>query len=563
MYNELREAWQEMTAPGAPFEVVEIEVRGNKLRAYKNAMPSVRHLWQGSALHGSADYLVYENERWSYSDAHRDVASLGAWLVDQGVQPGDRVAIAMRNYPEWMLLYWACASIGAVAVGMNAWWTSAEMQYALEDSAPKVVFCDAERLERLLPIRAAVPQAEVVAIRCDAPPNVHSYSSLLGGGDLPEVEIDPDSDVCLFYTSGTTGKPKGAQLTHRGCTNNLMSILFWQGALIAARVKAGAPKPEAKPDPPQPSALIATPLFHVTANNCGAYPMTLIGGKLVTTYKWDPGQALEIIERERITNFSGVPTMTRELLAHPDLEKHDTSSLATLGGGGAKFQADLVEKVESRKGATRSNTGYGLTEVSGIITANTAEYLRDKPETVGPAMPCYETRIVDDAGNDAPAGSPGELWVRGAQVVAGYWNRPEATAEDITDGWFHTGDIATIDEDGFIEIVDRKKEMVLRGGENVYCSEVESALFEHPAVAEAAVFGVPDERLGEEVGAAAVIRPGASLSAEELRTWCGERLAKFKIPKYLWMRSEPLPRNANGKFVKRELKEQCDVADAR
>ena len=563
MYKELREAWQEMTAPGAPFELVDLEIRGNKVRTYKNAMANVRQLWEGSVLHGANDYLVYGDERWSYADAHRDVASIAAWLVEQGIEPGDRVAIAMRNYPEWMLCYWATASIGAVAVGMNAWWTSAEMQYALKDSAPKVVICDDERLERLLPVRSKAPDFELVAVRCTAPENVHSYASLLGGGTLPEVEIDPDSDVCLFYTSGTTGSPKGAQLTHRGCTNNLMSILFWQGVLIAARVKANAPKPAPKENPPQPSALIATPLFHVTANNCAAYPMTLIGGKLVTTYKWDATEALKIIERERITTFNGVPTMARELLTHPQLNSHDTSTLATLGGGGAKFQADLVEKVEARKNNTRSNTGYGLTETSGIITANSAEYLRDKPETVGPAMPCYETRIVGEDGNDMPSGEPGELWVRGAQVVAGYWNRPEATAEDITDGWFHTGDIATIDEDGFIQIVDRKKEMVLRGGENIYCFEVESVLFAHPDVNEAAVFSVPDERLGEEVGAAAVLRPGATLTAAALRDYCAERIAKHKVPRYLWLRDEPLPRNANGKFVKRELKEQCELADAK
>ena len=571
MYDELRTAWGELTAPGAPFEVGEVEVRGIRMRAFTHAPATLRDLWLGSRAHGEADYLVYEGERWSYDRAHQQVGSIGAWLVSQGVAPGDRVAIAMRNYPEWLLVYWATVSVGAVAVGMNAWWTSEEMRFALCDSEPKVLVCDDERLQRLQAVRSEVPCEQVVAVRCETtlPADTIPFDALLTGGALPDHDADTDADACLFYTSGTTGNPKGARLTHRSCTNNLFSMAFWGAAQTRARKLARTREaPAAKSamtrstPPPQACSLLTTPLFHVTANNCGAHSATAGGGKLVLMYKWDAAKALRLIEEERVTTFGGVPTMARELLAHPDLAKTDTSSLALIGGGGAKFQSDLVHKVEGRKGRTRPNTGYGLTETSGIITANSADFLVDKAESVGPVMPCFEAQCVDDDGRVVAAGQPGELWVKGAQVVAGYWNRPEATAEAITEGWFHTGDIAVIDEDGFVEIVDRKKDMVLRGGENVYCSEVESALFDHPDVAECAVFGVPDERLGEEVGAAIRLRAGSTADAQGLRAHCGDRIAKHKVPRYVWLLDEALPRNANGKFVKRDLRERLDPADA-
>jgi long-chain acyl-CoA synthetase len=279
------------------------------------------------------------------------------------------------------------------------------------------------------------------------------------------------------------------------------------------------------------------------------------GGRIVLSYKWDPGRALELIEREGVTNFSGVPTMSRELLAHPDWDKRDTSTLLGMGGGAA-MQPDLVHKVAGslKKGAP--STGYGMTETHGIITANAARAFVSKPESCGPVVPTLDAKLVDEAGNDLPPGpdTVGVLCVRGTVVIKGYLNRPEATADSIRDGWLNTGDIAKIDEDGFVYIVDRAKDMVLRGGENVYCSEVEAAIYRHGAVAEAAVFGMPDERLGEEVGAAVVLHPGASLTVEELRDFLSDKLAKYKIPAKVWFLDDPLPRNASGKFLKREVR---------
>ena len=312
----------------------------------------------------------------------------------------------------------------------------------------------------------------------------------------------------------------------------------------------------------QAAALVVTPLFHVTANNCVAHSMTMAGGKLVHMYKWDPGKALELIEAEKITVMSGVPVMSRELITHPKFSSTDTSSLKSVGGGGAQIQPDLVQKIEKTVATARPSTGYGMTETSGIITAIAADFFLDKPESAGPAMPCFEAQCFDEDGNALGVGELGELWVRGAQVIRGYLNRPEETSETITGGWLHTGDIAKIDEDGFIYIVDRKKDMVLRGGENIYCTEVEAVIYEHDSVSEVSVFGVPDRRLGEEVGAAIFLASGKSLSATELRSFLNQRIAKHKIPRFIWFTETPLPRNASGKFLKRKLQDELELENA-
>jgi long-chain acyl-CoA synthetase len=566
MYDQLREVWNELTAPGAQFEIVEVEVRGNRIRSYANAPRNLRDVWLSSHQFAERDYLVYHDERLTYADAHRQVAAVGAWLRDHGVAPGDRVAIAMRNYPEWLVAYWATVSIGAAVVGVNAWWVGRELVYGLNDSQPKVTIADQERLQRILEHQDEMPPMTLVGVRIpDAPPTgVVPWQTLVDhGGPLPAADIGPDEDACIFYTSGTTGNPKGAQLTHRGCVANIMNMAFWATCVTTIGQRTGTiPIPEPGSTPPPSASLLTTPLFHVTANNCVSHATTLGGGKLVCMYKWDAGEALKLIERERITAMTGVPVMSREVITHPDFDKYDTSSLLSLGGGGAQLQPDLVGKIDTRVKTARPNTGYGMTETCGIITSISADFFVDRPESCGPAMPSFEVKVVDADGNALPSGQVGELWVKGAPVIKGYLNRPEATAESITDGWLHTGDIARIDADGFIFIVDRAKDMVLRGGENVYCAEVEAAIYQHPAVAEATVFGVPDDRLGEEVGAAVFLKTGETATAEALRAHLRERISGHKVPRYIWLVNEPLPRNANGKFLKRELKERLAVDDA-
>ncbi len=558
-YAELKKAKDLLTGPGGDFEIVEEDILGNRIRSFKNAPPSVREVWLSTVQFSERPYLIYQDERLTYGDVHARVNSVAAWLVREGVQPGDRVAIAMRNYPEWMQIYWACVSIGVAVVGMNAWWTADEMGYALQDSAPKVIFLDPERLQRLHEQPEIAADLKVVGVRLqDKADGLTSWEEIIAQpGEMPEVTVDADSDACIFYTSGTTGRPKGAQLTHRGCVANLMNMSYAAASsALAVHLATGEAIPE---DPPPPVGLVTTPLFHVTANNCGAYPATAAGGTLVTMYRWDAGDALRLIEKERVTAMGGVPVMARELITHPDFSSTDTSSLTTLSGGGAQVPPDLVGKIESDVATARPGTGYGMTETCGIITSISADFFADRPESAGPAMPNFEVKCVDDAGNTVAQGELGELWVRGSSVIKGYINRPEATAEAITDGWLHTGDIARIDEDGFIYIVDRKKDMVLRGGENIYCAEVETVIYRHDAVAECSVFGVPDDRLGEEVGVAIVLKPGEQLTEQALRDHCAAVMAKHKIPRYIWLLDEALPRNASGKFLKRELRDRLSA----
>ncbi len=581
--EHLRAAWQHLTADGAPFAMKPIEVAGVPMRVFAAAPPTMRAVWELTAATRTQDrtltYVVYEDERYSYADIAADVRSLAHQLKDQfNVQPGDRVAIAMRNYPEWVTAYWATLCIGAAAVGMNAWWTPTEMEYGLADSRPKVLIADDERLERVNPglagLRATAP-LDVIRVRSNRTDgelaNSHAWSSIVNRdtapAELPAVTIDPNDDACIFYTSGTTGFPKGAQLTHRGCVNNIWNIVFWATAANAALSSLNPTNAPPAPTPgavnPQSVYMAPTPLFHVTANNCILHPGTLAGGRLVFTYKWDAARAIELIERERVTNFSGVPTMARELISHPDWQTRDTSSVVGLSGGGAAVQPDLVEKIQrTLEGQGTPGTGYGLTETHGIITANGNAFFLEKPASCGPVMPTFDAQLRDDDGNVVPSGSEetahntGVLWVRGPGVIKGYLNRLEATAEAIQDGWFNTGDIARIDGDGFLYIVDRAKDMVLRGGENVYCSEVEIAIYAHPDVVEAAVFGIPDERLGEEVAVGVLLKPGSSLDAAGLQTFLKEKLASYKIPARIWFLDAPIPRNASGKLVKRELRKQ-------
>lgn len=557
LYASLDKATQELTATGTPFELTRVDVQGQSILCYKSAPPNLRTVWLGSLLFGKKDYLVYNDERWTYESAHAQVASITNWLVSIGVQPGDRVAIAMRNYPEWLLSFWATVSIGATVVGMNAWWVEKEVRYALDDSKPKALLCDQERLGVFMRLHQDFPDLTVAVTRArgESPDWTTPWIDLLSmEDDLPNVDIDPDSDACIFYTSGTTGVPKGAQLTHRGCCTNIMNILFSGACSLRVRELQG--EEVLPPDQmPVPTVLITTPLFHVTANNCAAQIATVQGGKITLMYKWDPEIALELVEREKISNITGVPVMSRELIGHPKFADTDTSSLLVVGGGGAALQPDLVSKIDQAIETAVPNTGYGLTETSGIITAVNGDIFIDKPKSCGRAAPAFEVRVVDDEGRDVPVGEIGELWVRGGAVIAGYLNKPEDTAQAITDGWFHTGDLVYMDEQDFIYIVDRKKDMILKGGENIYCAEVENAIFAHEDVAECASFGVPDDRLGEEVGVAIVLKKNAVVDADAIKEHCKGQMAAFKVPRYIWFQDEPLPRNANGKFLKRQLRD--------
>jgi long-chain acyl-CoA synthetase len=371
---------------------------------------------------------------------------------------------------------------------------------------------------------------------------------------MPTTPIDEDDIAAILYTSGTTGQPKGATVSQRQVLANLQNIIF----LGVAAAMRGTPPPEAQSGV-QSASLLVVPLFHVTGCLSTMTVCYATGAKLVLmpVGKFDPDVAMQIIEREKVTAIGGVPTVMWRILESPNLEKYDLSSVQRASYGGAPAAPELLERIEKTFPLLRKTltTAYGLTETASVATAHGGDDYFAHPGSVGRAAPTVELRVVGESGNDMPAGERGEIWIKGPTVMAhGYWRRPDANEAAFTDGWFHTGDIGYLDADGFLYLVDRAKDMIIRAGENVYCVEVEHVLFEHPDVIDAAVVGVPHTTLGEEVKAVVQVRDGASVSEDEIRDFCREHLANFKVPEYVEIRDEPLPRNPAGKVLKNLLR---------
>ncbi|QFG26739.1 acyl--CoA ligase [Actinomadura sp. WMMB 499] len=553
-----------MTAPGQPFEMDEVDIRGVRTRVWKHAPPTLRDVLEASRAHGAADFIVYEDDRLTFAAHYARAAAFARALTERyGVRKGDRVAIAMRNYPQWSVAFFGAAAAGAVVVPLNAWWSAAELEYGLRDSGAAVLVADAQRAERLAGARPA-PDLTVLVARpgADLPPGAADFDAVVdaalaaAGGPAaavpPDVALAPEDDATIFYTSGTTGRPKGALGTHRNITGNPIGLAY---GLASAGVRAGRALGELTA-PQRRCTLLSVPLFHATGCHSVLVSSALQGGTVVLMYKWDVPTALRLIERERVTGFGGVPTMAWQVLTSPDFGEYDTSSLTGVSYGGAPAAPALVDKIRERLPERVPGNGYGLTETSSVTTYNGGVNYLEHPDSVGPPVAVCDVRVVGPDGAEVPAGEVGELLIKGPNVIKGYWNRPEETARAFVDGWFHSGDLARVDADGFVYIVDRAKDMLIRGGENVYCAEVEAALYEHPAVADCAVIGVPHDVLGEEVGAVVVPRPGASLTAEEAREFLAARIAAFKVPAHWWLRGEDLPRNPGGKILKTRLREE-------
>ena len=582
-----------LTAPGQIFEMGTATIRGQELRIWKHAPPSLRSILELSRGHGVKDFLVYEDERMTFGEHFTTAATMAARLVELGIDRGDRVAIAMRNLPEWVLAFWSGIAAGGVAVPLNAWWTGDELAYGLADSSASVLFCDIERLARLAPHLEGAHTLRVIVV-VDAHRgatgldvvdhgvgHVHLHDTELGDiafgtaaavrffdellGDvaddvaLPEIDVDPEDDATIFYTSGTTGRPKGAVGTHRNACTNLMNLAF-----IAQRAQLRFSDPDAPPSGNQNSFLLSVPLFHATGCLASMVVNTAAGGKLVMMHHFDPERALELIEREQVTSFGGVPTMALQILDAPSFATRDTSSVRSVAYGGAPAPPELVKRIKAAFPDGQPGNGYGLTETSAATSMNTGPDYVARPDSVGTPVPVTDVAVgPEDYVGTAPAPDrprgpevTGELWVRGPQVVRGYWNRPEETALVFTEGWLHTGDVARVDDEGFIYIVDRAKDVIIRGGENVYSVEVEAALFEHPDVADVAVSGVPHATLGEEVGAVVVPRDGRVIDEDELRGYVSARLARYNVPTRIWVRDGHLPRNPAGKVLKRRLRDE-------
>jgi steroid-24-oyl-CoA synthetase len=580
----LAEVTATLTAPGQMFEMETLPIRDIPTRTWKHAPPTLRAVLELSAAHGDATFLVYEDERMSFAEHLRTAAALSRSLADRyGIVKGDRVAIAMRNLPEWIIAFWASIAAGAVVVPLNAWWTGGELAYGLADSGTSVVLCDEERKDRILPELDQMPELRVMVVTNEepdpaggrrpvttgeadrpggAPLPIVSFADAVGpvtdDVTLPDVDLQPDDDATIFYTSGTTGRPKGAVGTHRNSASNLMN-LFW--VATSGSMRRSGPNLDGGGSH-QNSNLLSVPLFHATGCHAILVSNTAAGGKLVMMHHFDPERALELIEREQITIFGGVPSMVMQVIDSPSFATRDTSSVRSISYGGAPCPPDLVRRIKEHFPGGAPGQGYGLTETSAMTTMNSGDDYVRKPDSVGPPAPVCDVAVVpeDYEGDEPPPGEPpdpsavGQLWIKGPNVVRGYWKRPEDTAMVFTQGWLHTGDIGRIDEEGFVHVVDRAKDVIIRGGENVYCVEVEAALFEHPAVADCAVIGVPHPVLGEEVGAVVVLRPGQEIGADELGRFVGERLAAFNVPSRFWFRAEQLPRNPAGKVLKRQLR---------
>ena len=553
-----------LTRPGSTFEIEEREIRGIRTRVWKNAPPTMREVFLLARAYGERTFVVYRDERASYEAFARAALAIAEALRRAGVGKGDRVAIAMRNVPEWPAVFFGCLLAGGVATLLNAWWTGPELEYGLLDSGAKVAFVDRERLERLSEHLHNCPALERVFVSREgeevAHPKVSRLESVIGEVNswpllpdrpLPEVTLDAEDDATILYTSGTTGKPKGAVGTHRNSCSALMPRPYSQARNCLRR---GEPVPAPDAAAPQKSSLLPIPLFHTTGCHAIMLPLIAAGGKLVLMHKWDPELALQLIERERITSTGGVPTIAWQLLEHPALENYDLSSLESVAYGGAPAAAELVRKLKEKFPKSAPGFGWGMTETSGAFTGHSEEDYELRPDSSGPALPVGEMKVLGEDGSELPVGGVGELWVKGPNVVRGYWRNPAATAATFVDGWLRTGDIARLDEEGFCYILDRTKDMLIRGGENIYCIEVENVLYEHPAVIDAAVVAIPHHSLGEEPGAVVTLKPGARASEDELRAFAAERIAAFKVPVRILFAADMLPRNPNGKILKSELK---------
>ncbi len=559
------QACQAVCAPGTMFEIAEQEIDGQPSKVFALAPPSIRFLFEMAAAR-TDDYVIFEDDRFTMPEILGLAGQIGHALTHElEVGKGDRVAIAMRNSPHWIASFIAATSVGAIAVPMNAWWKADELLFALDDCGAKVVIADQPRIERLAGCAEWETPPRIVAVddggsgtasAGDMPVTLLS-DILTDGATMPDVEIEADDDMTILYTSGTTGRPKGAVSTHRAVISALMA--FAARSAVNELVSTGTvPQPG---EGPTPIFMLPVPLFHVT----GLVPVMLgsmvSGARLVMTYRWDPDRALELIEREGVTHFVGVPTMSWDLLEAETFSERDVSSLVFVGGGGSPMPPELVKRIENSFPVGRPSLGYGMTETNAYGPSTSGDDFVAHPTSTGRTIPLVDMRVTDPNGNALSPGEEGELWFRGPNLIRGYWNRPDDTAATIVDGWLRSGDVGSMDEAGRIYVKDRIKDMVLRGGENIYCAEVEAVIYEHPSVHEAAVFGVPHERLGEEVAAVVMARQGESITAGDLAAFLGERMASFKVPSAIRVVTESLPRNASGKILKRELRDTMVEAE--
>ncbi|MEZ5929327.1 MAG: class I adenylate-forming enzyme family protein [Parvularculaceae bacterium] len=531
------------------FAVGEADIRGNTYRVFKNAPPSLVGIFLFGTQFADKDFLIYEDERLTFAETwERACRFANALARDFKIGKGDKVAIAMRNFPEWCISYMAIISLGAVVVPLNAWWKNEELHYGLADCGAKLVIVDDKRMERILPCKKDLGLTLILA-RGGGEGADHHYEELLEScwdASVPSVDIQPEDDFCIVYTSGSTGNSKGVILTHRGVVSTLLSWAFVASALKEARGGESL-------FGDNPGILLAVPLFHVTGSHSLFLMSMLIGRRVVMMYKWDPKKAVELINHHQLTNFVGVPSQSYELVDAAG----DTSmpSLLDIGSGGAKRPPEHVKLLKKKFPNANPASGYGLSETNALGCIISLDDYQKHPDSTGrPVPPVTDIKIMTEEG-EAQTGEVGEIWIRSPANFRGYLNLPEETAKSLTpDGWFKSGDLGRFDEEGFLYIVDRTKDVIIRGGENISSLEVEHRAHEFPGVAEVAAFSVPDEVLGERVGLVVYPKPGATVEPLALRDFIAAELAEFKVPERIWISPVPLPRLGTEKFDKRTVR---------
>jgi long-chain acyl-CoA synthetase len=569
----MSEVQAQLTGPGGMFELAVEDVGGRPMEVYAQRMRSLREVQDAAAQRGDeATFLVYGDRRYGFTEFVAAANGVGRALAERfGIGRGDRVAVLSQNNPDWCLTFWATVARGAILVGLNGWWKADEILYGLVDSGSTVLVADRKRFERIAERLDEAPDLAHVFL-VDADPAdfpdtpgaavLHRYDELTTEPDpaSPTDTIDEDDAAVIFYTSGTTGKPKGAISTHRSMIANLQNTMF--NAVAGAMASADGTSVLGRNTGPTVS-LLTSPLFHVSGCHSGLVVGMLAGIKIVIPEgRFDPEHALGLIQDHKVTVWATVPTMVWRVCEYPGRHDYDTSSVTSVAFGGSPSAEELQRKVlDTFPNVSSTANAYGLTETSSVATVISGEDAKRKPWSVGPPVPTVELRIIDALGQPVGPGETGEVCVRGPILMKGYWNKPEATAEAIDpEGWLHTGDIGHLDDEGYLAITDRKKDMIIRGGENVYCVEIENRLVDHPAIADAAVIGVPHPSLGEEVKAVVQLEPGASMSEDDVRAWVRAELADFKVPTYVDVRHDPLPRNASGKLLKNVLRGEGEVS---
>ena len=555
MTNQYQELLDAHTAPGALFEFEEMtHTNGVTYREFSNpGIPAtLRAYYDFGLLHPAKDWLIYEDERYTYKEVFDKAAQAANALKNAGVEKGDRVAICMMNNPEYIVSFMAITGMGAVVVPLNSWWVPSEVSYGLEHCDAKVLIADEKRLIGL------EKNADVtkIVVRPENNSGYEEFNNFINNSstEWPEVEITKNDNATLFYTSGSTGFPKGVLSSNRNVLATLFSWACYSSIRGQMSDSAGSLGENSDGTVKEISVLHCVPLFHVTGSHSSFLISILLGRKMVMMKKWDATEALKLIEQEQITNVTGVPTQSWEILSHPEREKYDISSLEDLGGGGAARPAEHVKQMDEQFEA-KPSIGYGLSETNALGTLNGGDEYLEHPSSCGRAVPpLTDINIVDENWNVLSGSEVGEVVIKSPGNMVGYWKNPEATAEVFNDdGWFKSGDLGYFDGP-FLHIVDRVKDLVIRGGENISCIEVEAAIYEHSDVLEACIIGVPDERLGEQVAAAIYLKPGIELNPEDIQNFLDGKIAKFKIPFEIRFYKDPLPKIASGKFDKPQLR---------